>query len=155
MASNSFWVPFSFPTKKSNLPANWANEILIANKIMVIAFTKSLQLFSGNPNFTLKKMNLRHTRYLISAFTTPLRLNEPFDEIVDFDHRFRGILRRHLAILAWWSILNILFGLFALLFLDGQLYYFATMSMVCNQYADRDDDFLPCGFSPLSKRQCF
>lgn len=75
-------------------------------------------------------MKLRHTRYLFSAFTTPLRLNEPFDEIVDFDHRFRGILRRHLAILAWWSILNILFGLVAVLFLHGQLYYFATMSMV-------------------------
>ena len=75
-------------------------------------------------------MKLRHTRYLISAFTTPLHLNEPFDEIVDFDHRFRGILRRHLAILAWWSILNILFGLSALLFLHGQLYYFAMMNMV-------------------------
>lgn len=75
-------------------------------------------------------MKLNHTRYLISAFTTPLRLNEPFDEIVDFDYRFRGILRRHLAILAWWSILNILFGLTALLFLHGQLYYFAMMNMV-------------------------
>lgn len=75
-------------------------------------------------------MKLHHTRYLISAFTTPLRLNEPFDEIVDFDRRFRGILRRHLAILAWWSILNILFGLLALLFLHGQLYYFAMMNMV-------------------------
>lgn len=75
-------------------------------------------------------MKLAHTRYLISAFTTPLYLNEPFDEISDFDNRFRGILRRHLAILAWWSILNILFGLFALFFLHDQLYYFAMMSMV-------------------------
>lgn len=75
-------------------------------------------------------MKLSHTRYLISAFTTPLHLNEPFDEISDFDYRFRGILRRHLAILAWWSILNIFFGLIALFFLYNQLYYFAMMSMV-------------------------
>lgn len=75
-------------------------------------------------------MKFAHLRYLISAFTTPLQLNQPFDEITDFDYRFRGILRRHLAILAWWSILNILFGLIALVFLRGQVYYFAMMGMV-------------------------
>jgi len=73
---------------------------------------------------------LHHIRYLITSFTQPLRLQAPFDEISDFDHRFRGILRRHLAILAWWSILNLGLGLVALVFFEGILYYFLMMGLV-------------------------
>jgi len=72
----------------------------------------------------------QHARYLITSFTQPLRLQAPFDEISDFDQRFRGILRRHLAILAWWSILNLVLGLIALAFLDGIWYYFLMMGLV-------------------------
>jgi hypothetical protein len=75
-------------------------------------------------------MQLRHARYLITAFTTPLRLSEPFDEIRDFDQRFRGIVRRHLAVLAWWSLLCIATGPLAILAFHGEAYYFFMMHMV-------------------------
>lgn len=75
-------------------------------------------------------MKLNHTRYLITAFTTSLRLREPFDEVSDFDYRFRGILRRHLAILAWWSLLSIVLSVVALACMQGLVYYFFMMNMV-------------------------
>ena len=75
-------------------------------------------------------MQLRHARYLITAFTTPLRLSEPFDEIRDFDQRFRGIVQRHLAVLAWWSLLCIATGPLAILVFHGEAYYFFMMHMV-------------------------
>ncbi len=71
-----------------------------------------------------------HFRYFLTEITSKLHLNEPIDEIKDFDDRHRAILRKHIAVLGWWSLLNIILGIVALIWLNGHLYYFMMMNMV-------------------------
>ena len=63
-------------------------------------------------------MKLRHARFLFTELQRPIGFNaEEDDELKDFDNRFRIILRKHLTVLAWWSIFNTIGGLFALVVL--------------------------------------
>jgi hypothetical protein len=71
-----------------------------------------------------------HFRYFLTEITSKLHLHEPIDEIRDFDVRHRGILRKHIAVLGWWSLLNIVLGIAALIWLSGHWYYFMMMNMV-------------------------
>lgn len=75
-------------------------------------------------------LKLRHARFLFTELQRPLNLHEPHDELSDFDTRFRLILRKHLVVLCWWSVLNIVGGLFALCCLEGVYYYFWMMGLV-------------------------
>ncbi len=47
----------------------------------------------------------------------------------DFDERFGGILRKHLAILGWWCFLNLGIGIPALFFTQSTLWYFMLMNI--------------------------
>ncbi len=75
-------------------------------------------------------LKLHHARFLFTELQRPLNLHEPHDELSDFDTRFRLILRKHLVVLCWWSILNIVGGVFAVCCLDGVYYYFWMMGLV-------------------------
>lgn len=75
-------------------------------------------------------MRLAHTRYLITAFTQPLGLGQPLDDLGDFDQRFRRIIRRHLAILGWWGLLHLAAGIGALFLSPGFWHYFLLMGLV-------------------------
>lgn len=72
----------------------------------------------------------RHFRFLFTELQRPLDLDITHDELADFDQRFRLILRKHLVILGWWSLLNIAGGMVALIFLTGTVYYFWMMGMI-------------------------
>lgn len=65
-------------------------------------------------------------------FVRPLLTDLPFEEVVDelrdFDDRFRIILRRHLSVLAWWSLLSALVGLPAIFLSTGPWPYFWMMT---------------------------
>ena len=74
-------------------------------------------------------MRLMPFRFFIRALTTDLDLDEIVDELRDFDDRFRIILRKHLAVLGWWCILNLLTGIIALFLFDGALWYFFLMNI--------------------------
>jgi hypothetical protein len=76
------------------------------------------------------KLKIHHLRYLFTELQKPLRLEEPHDELADFDLRFRLIIRKHIVVLAWWSMLNMIAGLIALCFLSGAIYYFLMMGFV-------------------------
>ncbi|HAD15117.1 MAG TPA: hypothetical protein DCF33_22055 [Saprospirales bacterium] len=69
----------------------------------------------------------RHFRFLFTELQRPLDLEITYDELADFDLRFRLILRKHLVILGWWSLLNIGGGVVALFFLTGTVYYYFWM----------------------------
>lgn len=71
-----------------------------------------------------------HARYLITALKPRLQLDAAPPTLEAFDDRFRRILRRHLATLAWWSLLNIAAGLLGLICLQGFWYYFVMMGLV-------------------------
>lgn len=71
-----------------------------------------------------------HFRFLFTELQRPLDLDITHDELEDFDARFRLILRKHLVILGWWSLLNIVGGLCALFLLRGVSYYFWMMGMI-------------------------
>lgn len=75
-------------------------------------------------------LKLHHFRLLFTELQRPLGLNAPHDELRDFDTRFRLILRKHLVILAWWSMLNIAGGWAAVLWWSGSAYYFWMMGIV-------------------------
>ena len=76
------------------------------------------------------KLKWRHARFFFSELQRPLDLYIKHDELSDFDIRFRFILRKHLVVLAWWSIVNIVGGIAALCFLEGFWYYFWMMGVV-------------------------
>ncbi len=76
------------------------------------------------------RLKWHHFRFLFTELQRPLDLEITHDELEDFDVRFRLILRKHLVILAWWSILNIAGGALALFFLKGTAYYFWMMGMI-------------------------
>jgi hypothetical protein len=76
------------------------------------------------------KLKWQHFRFLFTELQRPLNLDITHDELADFDQRFRLILRKHLSILGWWSLLNIAGGLLALLLLKGSAYYFWMMGMI-------------------------
>lgn len=71
-----------------------------------------------------------HIRFLFTELQKPLGLDEPHDELADFDARFKLILHKHIAILGWWSVFNIAGGLIALFFFKGPMYYFWMMGVV-------------------------
>ncbi len=75
-------------------------------------------------------LKLRHARLLFTELQRPLNLNEKHDELSDFDIRFRLILRKHLVVLSWWSLFNILGGIVAVLWLRNEWYYFWMMGIV-------------------------
>ena len=65
-------------------------------------------------------MKLRHARFLFNELQKPIGFDtEEDDELRDFDNRFRNILRKHLTVLAGWSIFNIIGGLIALVIMMG------------------------------------
>lgn len=70
-----------------------------------------------------------HYRLFWQAFTEKLDLDEVVDELADFDRRHRLILRRHVAVLGWWSLLNILIGGPVFVAASGFWFYFAEMSI--------------------------
>ncbi len=76
------------------------------------------------------RLKWHHFRFLFTELQRPLDLEITHDELEDFDVRFRLILRKHLVILAWWSILNIAGGALALFFLKGTAYYFWMMGVI-------------------------
>jgi hypothetical protein len=43
-------------------------------------------------------------------------------------------LRKHIAVLGWWSVFNIVLGIVALIWLSGHWYYFMMMNMVLGVY---------------------
>lgn len=68
-------------------------------------------------------------QFFFKALSTDLPLDEIVDELRDFDERFTIILRKHLAVLGWWCILNLLAGLPILFLFDGALWYFQLMNL--------------------------
>lgn len=73
----------------------------------------------------------RRARFLFSELQRPIGLDgQRDDELVDFDGRFRIILRKHLTVLCWWSVFCTVVALFSLAFIHGFWYYFFMMSMV-------------------------
>jgi hypothetical protein len=71
-----------------------------------------------------------HVRLLFTELQRPLKLRIEHDELDDFDARFYLIVRKHLAVLAWWSIINFVAGVFAFFLAKGVLYYFLMMGLV-------------------------
>ena len=74
-------------------------------------------------------MRLIPFRFLVTSVTADLPLEEVVDEVRDFDERFTTIVNKHLALLGWWSILNLLVGLPGLYYLKGWWWYFMLMNM--------------------------
>lgn len=75
------------------------------------------------------KTKWHHAQFMFTELQKPLNLEEPHDELSDFDTRFYLILRKHLVILAWWSLFNIVGGIIAALFTQGVYYYFWMMGI--------------------------
>lgn len=76
-------------------------------------------------------LKLNHARFLFTELQRPLGFDAPHDdELRDFDVRFRIILRKHIVVLAWWSIFNIIGGGIAVLWLSGAPYYFWMMGII-------------------------
>jgi hypothetical protein len=74
-------------------------------------------------------MKFHHLRFLNIELQRPFGIDLPNDdELINFDYRFRIILRKHLVVFAGWSILNGVGGLIALFILNGSAYYFWMMS---------------------------
>lgn len=71
-----------------------------------------------------------HLKYLFTELQKPLHLDIVHDELTDFDQRFKLILRKHLVVLCWWSILNIIGGICTIWFWTGVVYYFWMMGIV-------------------------
>jgi hypothetical protein len=67
--------------------------------------------------------------FLFTELQRPIGFDLPKDdELSDFDNRFRIILRKHLTLFVWWSILNSVGGLIALFILKGSAYHFWMMT---------------------------
>lgn len=68
----------------------------------------------------------------LRAFITELFVDLPLDEIVDeltdFDERFQIILRKHIAVLGWWSLVNVLAGIAGMVLAEGLWKYFFMMN---------------------------
>lgn len=58
-----------------------------------------------------------------------LPLEEVVDEVRDFDERFGIILRRHIAVLGWWCVLNLIVSIPVLWLFDNWLWYFVVMNL--------------------------
>ena len=68
-------------------------------------------------------------RFFLRALTKDLPLEDIVDELRDFDERFAIILRRHLAVLSWWCVINVLTGAIGLLLAQGNWWYFFLMNI--------------------------
>lgn len=73
-------------------------------------------------------MKLHHVHFLFTERQHLIEFDLPTDDkLSDFDNQFRLILRKHLTILAGWSMLNCVGSLIALCILRGSAYYFCMM----------------------------
>ena len=63
------------------------------------------------------------------AIFNDIPLEEIVDELKDFDERFRMILSRHLAILGWWCILNLLVAIPGIYLQRNWWWYFFVMNI--------------------------
>ena len=73
-------------------------------------------------------MKLHDVRFLFTEIQRPIGFDLPHeDKLSDFDNRFQLILRKHLTILAWWSILNCVEGFIAILILFTVLGLFPSV----------------------------
>lgn len=67
-------------------------------------------------------------RILITELFVRIPLDEIVDELSDFDERFTIILRKHIAVLGWWSLLSVVIGIIGMLFTSGFWHYFFMMN---------------------------
>lgn len=67
-------------------------------------------------------------RFFIRSILDDLHFHEVVDELRDFDERFRLILRKHLAVLGWWCLINGVSALLGLFLLGGGWWYFVLMN---------------------------
>jgi hypothetical protein len=74
-------------------------------------------------------MKIINWLFLFRNLATDIPFEEIVDEIKDFDERFGIILKKHLAILAWWCIINLIVGVPFLLVYDGWWLYFFVMNI--------------------------
>ena len=74
-------------------------------------------------------MNFITPQFFFRALVTDLPLDEIVDELRDFDDRFKIILKKHIALLGWWCVLNLAAGIPGMVFLDGWIWYFFLMNM--------------------------
>lgn len=66
---------------------------------------------------------------LLKSMVADIPLEEIVDEVRDFDHRFKLILRKHTSIYTIWSLLSILGGIIGMFLLEGKWWYFSTMNL--------------------------
>lgn len=79
----------------------------------------------------MRPLHLHHYRFFFTVFQERLDFAEPVDELLDFDRRHRIIMRRHIALLGWWSVLHLLLGIGGMWALSpGFWHYFFMMGMV-------------------------
>ncbi len=74
-------------------------------------------------------MKLLSWRFFFTSLAMDLPLEEIVDEVRDFDERFGIILRKHVAVLGWWCILNFAVGIPALFLAPGWFWYFMLMNI--------------------------
>lgn len=74
-------------------------------------------------------MQLIPWRFFIRTLFDDLDWHEVVDELKDFDERFRLILRKHLAVLGWWCLLNTIASTCGMLLLSGEWLYFLLMNV--------------------------
>ena len=68
-------------------------------------------------------------RLFFTAIFNDIPLEEIVDELKDFDERFRLILSRHLAILGWWCLVNLLAAFVGIYFSSNWWWYFFVMNV--------------------------
>lgn len=68
-------------------------------------------------------------QFFFKSLSEDLPLEEVVDEVRDFDERFGIILRRHIAVLGWWCILNLVVSIPVMLYFDNWLWYFVVMNL--------------------------
>lgn len=68
-------------------------------------------------------------RFFFRAIAEDIPFEEIVDELKDFDERFIMILRKHIAVLGWWCLLNFVSGVVGLFFTEGFWWYFFLMNI--------------------------
>ena len=74
-------------------------------------------------------MRLIPFRFFFKTIKEDIPFEEVVDEMRDFDQRFMMIIRKHIAILAWWCFLHLVAGIPALILTSGVWWYFFLMSI--------------------------
>jgi len=74
-------------------------------------------------------MKIISWQFLLRNLATDIPFEEVVDEIQDFDRRFSIILKKHLAVLGWWCILNLAVGLPVMFYFKGMWWYFFVMNI--------------------------